>query len=254
MVRDGADAKGGCEVSEVRFRSDILVAVCPDTCCGSDASFLRAARAAKPTDPAEGAPRALATCMSLRHNSPFEHGLLSVYAEAPGVVWWQLTRQRFMSLDSEDFSFNLESGRYKVLEPEFYLPPRERPLVEPDGFRPMRPRFDSDDETWARFVDYQRHNCLCCWENYKSQLDYGVAREVARMVLPNWALYCDGYVTAKPLTWLQFFSRRNRTADTSIATFPQWEIERFAAACEVLFASRWPITHAAFAGAGRVAP
>ena len=246
--------EGEMSVSEIKFRSDIRVLLVPDVCCGSDKAMARAARVALPDAPVESPGRTIGACVSLKHNTPLEHGLMSVYIEAPGVVWWQLTRQRFMSLDSEDFAFNIESGRYRHLEPEFYVPPRERPLVEPDGFKPMKPRFDSDDETWARFVDYHRHNCLCCWENYRNQIDYGVAREVARLMLPNWSLYCDGYCTAKPLTWLQFFSKRNRTTDTATPTFPQYEIEEFARKCEHEFRKLFPMTHLAFCENGRVAP
>lgn len=236
------------------FRDDVRVVLNEEATVGGDAAVVRAARAVPPGAAVEHQARTLGSLLPLRHNSPLEHGLMGVYAELPGVVWWQLTRQRFMSLDSEDFSFNLESGRYKHLEPEFYVPPPERPLVEPDGFRPMRPGLDADADVWAGFADRHRRHCLACWEAYRGEIGRGVAREVARLVLPNWAVYCDGYVTAKPLTWLQFFSKRRRTADTGVPTFPQWEIERFAAACERLFAGRWPLTHAAFVANGRVAP
>jgi thymidylate synthase (FAD) len=250
-------------VSEIRFRSDIGVALSQQV--GTDRDILFAARAIPPVksygpqadgDTPEACRRTLGACMRLAHNSPFEHGLLSVYAEAPGVVWWQLTRQRFMSLDSEDFSFNLESGRYRVLEPEFYLPPSDRPMIEPDNFKPMRPALDAVegadrlDAIHGQFQDGFAES----WNRYERLIDLGVAREVARLALPNWALYCDGYVTAKPLTWLQFFSKRRKTDATAVATFPMFEIEKFAEACEALFAAHWPITHEAFVGNGRVAP
>lgn len=255
-----------------RFRSDILVLPNPEATTGSDEVMARAAWAVPPQrgdwgnaakelkdrygkdGTSEGLSRVLGACMRLRHNSPFEHGLLSVYAEMPGVVWWQLTRQRFMSLDTEDFSFSLESGRYKHPEPEFYTPPGHRFCVEPKGFMPMRPEFVADPEASSALASEIRAQAISSWESYTSLLNHGVAREVARLVLPNWSLYCDGYVTAKPLSWLQFFSKRNRTTDTEVPTYPQWEIEEFARKCEVLFSERYPATHAAFAANGRVAP
>lgn len=244
-------------MSGITFRSDISVTLGEH--CGSDSYTARAAWVIPPgaeesRDSPLGRERVIASCTRGRHNTPFEHGLMSVYVEAPGVVWWQLTRQRFMSLDTEDFSFNLESGRYKHLDPEFYLPPPERPCLEPTGFKPMRPHFMADADVHSLLVDNVRLSAIAAWEAYGTMLDRGVAREVARLCLPNWALYCDGYVSAKPLTWLQFFSKRAKTADTAVPTFPQYEIEQFARQCEAEFARLFPITYAAFCESGRVAP
>lgn len=255
----------------IKFSSDIRVKPSTNS-CGSDEDIALAAWAIPPRDhdawnwekdvregfgkdvSALGLSKVISACMRLRHNSPFEHGLMSVYAEMPGVVWWQLTRQRFMSLDTEDFAFNLESGRYKALDDEFYIPPEGRPILESTGFNPMRPELRPDESASLLLARNLRHDFTRAWASYSSMLANGIAREVARLVLPNWALYCDGYVTAKPLTWLQFFSKRRRGEQTAVATFPQWEIEQFAARCEDLFAAQWPITHSAFLANGRQAP
>lgn len=243
-------------MSEIKFRSDIKVSVNTEACCGSDRTLARAAWAVPPN---EGHDRqmtgVLAGCMKLHHNSPFEHGLLSVYVEAPGVVWWQLTRQRFMSMDSEDFAFSLESGRYKVLDPEFYLPPYGRPMFEPAGFKPMKPELSPGRPEDSHLVTFaMKTGATLAWERYENLVKLGVARELARNVLPNWMLYCDGYVTAKPLSWLHFFMKRNPTPDTTVATYPQWEIAEFARQCEEIFATQFPLTHEAFIASGRIAP
>lgn len=245
-------------MSEIRFRSDIKVTL--GAHCGSDSYTSRAAWVVPPDkedkrDDRVGQERLIRSCLPVHHNTPFEHGLMSVYLEAPGVVWWQLTRQRFMSLDSEDFSFSIESGRYRVLDAEFYRPPPERPTREPDGFKPMRPELVLGPQSQLhdmheRFTDAAEN----CWRNYQAMVDAGTARELARLVLPNWMLYCDGYCSAKPLTWLQFFQKRVKVADNKIATFPQWEIEDFAKQCEVMFAELWPEVYRAFLANGRVAP
>lgn len=247
-----ADGENG-----VRFRSDFGVTLAQSS--GGDREIAYGAWAKSLSEPdtrdnPEGYARVIGACMKGRHNTPFEHGLMSVYIEAPGVVWWQLTRQRFMSLDSEDFSLSLESGRYKHLEPEFYLPPKERPCAEPDGFKPMRPQLSAGDSSRHLLCLGVQAAATKTWDGYQALLESGVAREVARLVLPNWALYCDGYVTGKPLTWLQFLSKRNRTSDTSVPTFPMYEIEQVAAQCEDLFAGLFPVTYAAFVANGRQAP
>jgi len=243
----------------INFRSDFTVKLNPRATVGSDSGLAYAAwvtdpDAADPRDTLDGRRRVLKPCMTGGHNTVFEHGLMSVYIEAPGVVWWQLTRQRFMSVGAEDLSFNLDSGRYRHAEPEFYIPPVDRPLREPDGFKPMRPEHVVDDAAFSasrygikQVVDFS-------WEQYRDLLRVGVAREVARLVLPQLALYVAGYVTAKPLSWLQFFSKRNKTVDTTVATFPQWEIEKVAAQAEEIFAALWPETHAQFLQNGRRAP
>jgi thymidylate synthase (FAD) len=254
---DGTAAQRESDMSEIRYRSDCSVKLAQHV--GTDADFAWAAWAKFPaSDDSRHTPdgwrRVIRTCIRKKHNTPLEHGLMSVYVEAPGVVWWQLTRQRFMSLDSEDFSFNMESGRYRHLDPEFYLPPVGRPCSEPDGFKPMVPQLTDSEvhhELASKSIEYQARDS---WTRYASMINYGVAREVARLCLPNWSLYCDGYVTAKPLTWLQFFSKRNRTDDTAIPTFPQYEIESLARQCEDLFAGLWPITHSEFVQNGRQAP
>lgn len=248
-------------MTPLRFTSEITVQLA-SACCGSDRDLALAAWAVPSPvaleygkdDTEAGWSRVLRACMKGKHNSVFEHGLLSVYAKLPGVVWWQLTRQRFMSLDSEDFSFNLESGRYKILDGLFYVPPPERPLIEPEGFKPMRPTLLTDADAAHDLANILQGYFGTMWETYRWLLDRGIAREVARLVLPNWALVIGGYVTGKPLTWLQFFSKRHRTQDTTTATYPMYEIEQFAAQCEELFAARWPITHAAFVAAARIAP
>ena len=241
-------------MADIVFRSDVKVVENAEACAGSDRTLYRECRVLPPgADP--GAPGGtLAACMRLKPNTVFEGAFFSVYVEAPGVVWWQLTRQRFMSLSTEDFSFNLESGRYKVLDPEFYVPPEGRPCLEPGGFKPMRPRLMADAEVHGLLADNIRLLATAAWEGYSAMIERGVAREVARLCLPNWAMYCDGYVSARPLSWLQFFSKRNRTPDTATPTFPQWEIEEFARQCEALFAARWPLAHEAFVANGRAAP
>ena len=246
---------------EIRFRSDFTVDLVPDFTVGTDRASVIAAWAENPAavdpkrdDTPAGHERVIRPCVKYAHNSPFEHGRMAVYVEAPGVVWWQWTRHRFMSMDTEDFSFSLESGRYKVLEPEFYVPPPDRPIWEPEGFKPMRPVLRHGDEWHDQF---ERQSMMAQaqdeWARYTRRIDSGVAREVARLYLPNWCLYCDGIVSASCWSWMQFFSKRRAAAETQLTTFPQWEIEQVATRCEGLFAERWPIAYREFVANGRVA-
>jgi thymidylate synthase (FAD) len=58
-----------------------------------------------------------------RHGSPFEHSVFTFFVKAPIFMWREHFRHRMAS-------YNEESGRYKVLEPEFYVPGPERKLIQ----------------------------------------------------------------------------------------------------------------------------
>jgi thymidylate synthase (FAD) len=205
----------------------------------------------KQDDPA-GWRRLIRALMKGRHGTPLEGGYLSVFVEAPVVVWWEWTRHRFMSLGCPDLGFNLESGRYKVLEGEFYIPPEGRPCKEPDGFKPMKPVLE-DDVKFQEYAGMKLSDAYsACWSSYDRMVDNGVAREVARLALP-FGTYYSGYVSANPRTWLQFFSLRKNDPDAQVKSYPQWEIEQADVLVEAMFAERWPITYSEFCEQGRVA-
>ena len=191
------------------------------------------------------------TCMKNRHGTPFEQGLMTLYMELPMFVWWELTRHRFMGLEVEDFSFNLESSRYKVLQGQMYLPPRERPMMEPEGFKPMRPQLNhATDGEYEQFIKMSKLSAQFAWETYDSQVKQGYARELARMNLP-FNIYFSGYVEAKPRTWLTFFSLRCLHTNSRIKSFAQYEIEQVCKQAEAYFEWSWPLTYKAFNECGR---
>ena len=91
---------------------------------GSDQGICRAARVSTlgvdsyNTDESAGLIKFLLTN---RHGSPFEHGMFTFRISAPIFVWREFMRHRI------GFSYNEESGRYKKLEPKFYVPGISRP-------------------------------------------------------------------------------------------------------------------------------
>lgn len=245
-------------MTEARFRSDIAVSLVPEGTCGSDRLVACRAWAEHPDkldpkrdDSPAGWRRVIRAMVRGKHTTPFEAGKCEFFLEAPGVVWWQLCRHRFMSLDAEDFGANVESGRYKVQDGVFYLPPRDRPMIEPPGFRPMQPRLDVvvGDIRFASIVDKVRHNHLIGWDCYQRLVDVGLGREVARLVLPQLSLYVSGYFGGNPLTVLTFLEQRTSTgADRS---HPQHEIEEAARQVEGAFRDRFPIVHSEWDENGR---
>lgn len=246
-------------MSEPVFRSDIRV-LFDDASAKGDRGIAHRAWACEPSMPGpdrrddpDGWRRVIRAMVKGRHGTPFEGGYLSVYVEAPVVVWWEWTRHRFMSLGCPDLGFNLESGRYKVLDGQFYVPPEGRPCREPDGFRPMRPALADDADALRQARSGLESAARSAWNVYSILTRDGVSREVARLAL-GFNLYYAGYVSANPRTWMQFFSLRRNDPAAAVATYPQWEIEQADVQCERLFGEMWPITYDEFNRNGRVAP
>ena len=81
---------------------------------------------------------------------------------------------------------------------------------------------------------------------YERLVEAGVAREVARSVLPV-GVYTEFYWTVNARSLMNFISLRG--AETA-----QREIRRYADACERFFAEKMPVTYRAFVDSGRVSP
>jgi thymidylate synthase (FAD) len=142
-------------------------------------------------------------------------------------------------------SFNEWSARYSQLDPEFYIP-------EPEDVRTQvgKPGAYSFDPVEPELAEHTRQTQRAIYEQayaaYLDLLEQGVAKEVARNVLPV-AIYTQFYWTVNARSLMNFLSLRN-------AVTAQREIRRYAAACEQLFGERMPITHAAFLANERRAP
>lgn len=135
-----------------------------------------------------------------RHLSPFEHGSFTFLVDTPIFVAREFMRHR-------TFSYNETSGRYKELEPRFYIPNGYRPLVQTGKvgeyrFTPGTP------EQWRDTLDALTHSYEYSWEAYQRILGMGVAREVARDCLPV-GIMTQFYATCNPRNLMQFLTLRN---------------------------------------------
>jgi thymidylate synthase (FAD) len=183
--------------------------------------------------------------MRERHGSPFEHSYFTFYVKAPIFVWREHMRHRIAS-------YNEESGRYKVLEPEFYLPPRERKLQQ-IGKTGHYEFIDGSNLQYALLATTIRRNCEAAYTDYLQLLSNGVAKEVARMVLPV-NIYSSAYVTMNSRALMNFLSLRVSSEDAKFPSYPQREIEIVGEAYEEIFSTIMPITYQAFIDNGRVSP
>ena len=173
-----------------------------------------------------------------RHGTPFEHNSFRFHVRCPIFVMREWIRHRWSS-------FNEFSMRYTRARDEFYVPAAEdvRQQVGKPGsysFEPVEPEVAER----AR-VEIEQAN-KAAYAAYDRLIEAGVARELARTVLPV-AAYTEFYWTVNARSLMNFLSLRNADA-------AQREIQRYAEVIEGLFAERMPLTHAAFVSAGRTAP
>ena len=180
-----------------------------------------------------------------RHGSPFEHSVFTFYVKAPIFVWREHMRHRMAS-------YNEESGRYRVLEPEFYVPSPDRKLVQVGKTGAYTFEDGSAEQMAITLVSYRR-TCKEAYANYMDMLAAGVAREVARGVLPV-NIYSSAYVTMNARALMNFLSLRMTAEGSHFPSYPQREIEMVAEKYEQIFKEIMPLTYDAFVKNGRVAP
>ncbi|MET9119996.1 FAD-dependent thymidylate synthase [Streptomyces sp. NPDC004528] len=181
-----------------------------------------------------------------RHGSPFEHNSMTFLVTAPIFVFREFQRHRV------GWSYNEASGRYRELEPVFYSPGPDRKLVQQG--RPGKYEFVAGTEHQHQAAEgHIWHACDEAWERYQEMLAAGIAREVARTVLPV-GTYSSMYATCNARSLMHFLSLRTQHEQAAAPSFPQREIEMVAEQMEAEWAALMPSTHAAFTTHGRVAP
>ncbi|MFE9925168.1 FAD-dependent thymidylate synthase [Streptomyces sp. NPDC005774] len=181
-----------------------------------------------------------------KHGSPFEHTSFTFYIEAPLFVAREHFRHR------SGHSYNEESGRYRELRPVFYVPAKDRPLKQVG--KPGAYTFESGTDYQHRLVE---HTLTSAYEDaymdYVGLLNQGVAKEVARMVLPV-GIFTSYYATCNARSLMHFLGLRTKSDSAAFPSFPQREIEMVAEKMEDHLAELMPITYAAYNANGRVAP
>jgi thymidylate synthase (FAD) len=176
--------------------------------------------------------------MRERHGSPFEHNLFRFHIKCPLFVAREWQRHRISS-------FNERSGRYSEMPDEMYVPSADD--VRTQVGKPGSYTFETvDDELAERTRDRIAEAYESAYAAYQAMLADGVAKEVARTVLPL-GLYTEFFWSVNARSLMNFLSLRN-------AEPAQREIRLFAEAVEHFFAREMPVTHAAFVQNDRTAP
>jgi thymidylate synthase (FAD) len=171
-------------------------------------------------------------------NTPFEHNAFRFHVRAPIFVAREWFRHRVGS-------FNEFSMRYAKATDDFYVPEPEdvRSQVGKPGAYSFEP---VEDELAERTREELREVYETAFATYERLVEAGVARELARSVMPVGA-YTEFFWTVNARALMNFVSLR-------AAESAQREIRRYADAVERFLAEKMPVTHAAFVAAGRIAP
>ncbi|MDP9844213.1 FAD-dependent thymidylate synthase [Streptosporangium lutulentum] len=238
--------------AEARFLDDVTVELVKHS--ASDSDVLWAARVSTAgeksleevgKDPARSK-GLINFLMRDRHGSPFEHNSMTFLIGAPIFVFREFQRHRV------GWSYNEESGRYRELEANFYVPGAERKLVQ-EG-RPGKYVFvEGSEEQHKITVETMEASYRQSYAAYREMLEVGIAREVARAVLPV-GLFSTMYATCNARSLMHFLSLRTKNEQSKMPSFPQREIEMVGEKMEAAWAELMPLTHAAFVEAGRIAP
>lgn len=211
-----------------------------DAVCADDLSVVNAARVsfgAHSEDLNEKDQGLIGFLMREKHGTPFEHNFFRFHIKAPIFVVREWFRHRI------GWSYNEYSGRYSEIPTEAYVPAPEQMRTQVG--KPGSYKFETM-EGGQYAIDRMKLSNMQSFSAYEKLLEQGVAKELARLVLPV-ATYSQFYATTNARALMNFINlRSNETA--------QWEIRQYANALEHFFQETMPVTYNHFVQNNREAP
>lgn len=177
--------------------------------------------------------------MRERHGSPWEAVVFRFDVKAPIFVIREWQRHRISS-------FNEQSARYSIVPDHFYVP--ERDYVREQHGSPGRYHFEAveDDAVAERTIATIEQVQRDAFAAYHQMLEDGVAKELARTVLPV-GMFSRMKWTVNLRGLFNFLSLRNDE-------HAQREIRDYAIAVEELAKTVVPVAFEVFEENGRVCP
>src|SRR5262245_40691011 len=181
------------------------------------------------------------------HTSPYRHSFFTFHWKAPLFVFRQAFKYQVgstwreyeaggesISVEAFDVLFDTDkgcswneiSGRYVKWSPEFYLPSRMRanpPHGNKQASVDLPADFDHAGERARMLAE-----CEECFRLYRERLERGVAKELARILLPQ-NVYTQAYWTVSLQGVIHFLAQR-------LKPDAQFEIRRYAEAVHQLLA------------------
>ncbi|HEX6883891.1 MAG TPA: FAD-dependent thymidylate synthase [Planctomycetota bacterium] len=181
------------------------------------------------------------------HTSPYRHSFFTFHWKAPLFVFRQAFKYQVgstwreyeangesVSLEAFDVLFDTDkgcswneiSGRYVRWQPEFYLPQRMR-ANPPHGNKQASVELAADfDHAGER--ERMQAECAEAFRLYQERLERGVAKELARILLPQ-NVYTQAYWTVSLQGVIHFLAQR-------LKPDAQFEIRRYAEGVHALVA------------------
>lgn len=175
------------------------------------------------------------------HTSPYRHTFYTFHWKAPLFVFRQAFKYQVgsgwrkyeingeaVSLEVFDVMFDTDkgcswnevSGRYVQWTPEFYVPKTLRANPSHGNKQASFALPDDFDHEGERTL--MREQCEMAFELYQERIDRGIAKEIARMCLPQ-NIYTQAYWTVSLQGILHFLDQR-------LKPDAQFEIRRYAEA------------------------
>lgn len=167
-----------------------------------------------------------------KHATPFEMAGMVIEVQAPIFVFREWHRHRTQS-------YNELSARYTALPDLFYVPGPARIMAGKQAIKNKQGSEEGFLLSEALSIEEGFHVAYKeARERYERLLEIGVARELARLVIPV-AQYSRMRASANLRNWLAFLTLR-------MAPNAQWEIRQYANAVSQLIEKQFPRTHELF--------
>lgn len=238
------------EPEEFTLRSDVTVELVKQN--ASDDDVIWAARVSTLGERADiGIPEErrkglINFLMREKHGTPFEHNSMTFLISAPIFVFREFHRHRV------GWSYNEASGRYMELAPVFYVPGENRRMIQ-EG-KPGNYTFLPGPKTmYGQVYQEMAEAYHRAYAHYTALLAKGVAKEMARAVLPV-GLFSHMYATCNARSLMSFLALRTEDERATFPSHPQQEIEMVARSMEDVWSLLMPLTYEAFNKHGRVSP
>ena len=182
-------------------------------CIGDDYRILQSARVSTGGVAAKGDKEDRGLIRYLyknKHLTPFEQVVFTFHAKVPNFVMKQYLRHR-------TFSTNEYSQRYSQVDEEYYVPKewRVQGITNHQGSGKAFSKEDNYDFDFS-----YKSDMTDTFSFYEELIDKGVAKEMARMVLPS-SIYTEFYFTVDLRNLLHFLELR-------MHEHAQFEIREFA--------------------------
>ncbi|MBU4446051.1 MAG: FAD-dependent thymidylate synthase [Candidatus Marinimicrobia bacterium] len=169
--------------------------------------------------------------MSHQHTSPFEQVILTFHCKMPIFIARQWIRHRTARI-------NEISGRYSIMENEFYVPNPDQIKFQSKDNRQGRAEEEVPVKLRQKVLNILINDQKSAYENYGKLIEDGIARELARINLPL-SLYTQWYWQIDLNNLFHFLKLR-------LDYHAQWEIRQYGKAMAEITKAVAPMAYKAF--------